>query len=1238
MSVKPKKTFSKYPLRHLTARVPWHDSGWTGKVCDNPGANIACMNLRNILESKDVSKEEAVAGRLLHQLSEKEMPPCIRERATFMAPFEHSIDVNHPYQNSSKETHGHFRTTPLRIPPYTVMALPFKWMTLEHGQENADRFDFDFDLNTEPPLSFESTWMQGLENQKSSQDAFFGHIYPEESLIFVYAKQVPHIESKERILAGVGRVKHVGENTKYRTEKSGQTTCLIWERPVQHSIRPDFSDGFLLPLKEIFERATSNEKFNADDFIVKVPDHLAESFSYGSEHLSSDGALSILSQLQLVLQKISVDYKGPWAECISWVNAEAARLKKERGLRPGLGAALTAFGIKNGTFVAWELHQKTSDGDDPWGLLDKMFNSPKDILSATLAKSISKTHLKLWSSLESNEKKLLQLISRIDLTPDQAESVYATVTEDSGALSATAKEILANPYRIYECSRISADPISFEIVDLGMTQPLSGLSDGDLTIDSLEDPRRIRALGVRVLELAASEGHTVLTKPIFIDRLKSFSVQNPPTVNGPIVRLAEKEFKGEIEILTLETGDSLYQLSRLHSFSSIISNGVNGLLSKDRHALKADWEKLLEAELGKPGIDSRELRARQEKAAALKELAESPLSILTGPAGTGKTTMLKVLCDHPEIKKGDILLLAPTGKARVKLQSKSKLETKTLAQFLGTCGRFEGSTQRYGLSGEPPVSVPRTVIVDECSMLTEEMLGALFQGMKGCQRLILVGDHDQLPPIGPGRPFVDIIQRLRGDRSSNAFPHVTRGLCELTITRRQKEIHGETPDDLRLAQWFRSTPPDVDSDEIFSIAAEGKNSERLRLVEWKNEQELPRLLNRLLREELKINVDEEVSSFNRLLGSEDSGSFFNIGAGKSAEEWQILSPLRGMLAGTFEINRNIHGQFRSKTIEMSYKYRRVPKPMGPEMIVYGDKVINIRNHKRGKLYEKQKYPDVYPLEGALQYVANGEVGVVVGRFSKERGAKQPWQLFVNFSSQPGHSYSYTAKDFGDETEPMLELAYALTVHKCQGSEFKTVFLVLPNPCRLLSREMLYTALTRQQSKLIILHQGPFQEILRFSSPARSDNARRLTNLFLNSAPRTFEGTFLDRNLIHIAEDGTAVRSKSELFIYERLKANGIEAEYERPLKLGEKLVVPDFTIDRSSNAGSIYWEHAGMMDDPTYRARWEKKKEAYHKNGVWMVEDGGGPNGTLVFTEDSPDKGLNTREIDQVIDKIKKFL
>src|SRR5690606_11383133 len=126
-----------------------------------------------------------------------------------------------------------------------------------------------------------------------------------------------------------------------------------------------------------------------------------------------------------------------------------------------------------GTFLAWEIRQKTAEGDDPWDQLDRMFQDPKDILSLELSKSVSKTHQKLWASLDKSERRLLQLISRLDLTPDQAELVYATATGDSATLVGTADEILENPYRIYEGSRLSADPISFEVIDLGMTQSLN---------------------------------------------------------------------------------------------------------------------------------------------------------------------------------------------------------------------------------------------------------------------------------------------------------------------------------------------------------------------------------------------------------------------------------------------------------------------------------------------------------------------------------------------------------------------------------------------------------------------------------------------------------------------------------------------------------------------------------------------------------------------------------------------
>ena len=122
----------------------------------------------------------------------------------------------------------------------------------------------------------------------------------------------------------------------------------------------------------------------------------------------------------------------------------------------------------------------------------------------------------------------------------------------------------------------------------------------------------------------------------------------------------------------------------------------------------------------------------------------------------------------PEVRQGGLLLLAPTGKARVRMQDAIGQEALTLAQFLVRTNATS-QTRPYHRSDQDRCNAARTVIVDECSMLTEEALDALLDGIEGFERLILVGDPRQLPPIGVGRPFVDIIQYLRAECGLSAF-------------------------------------------------------------------------------------------------------------------------------------------------------------------------------------------------------------------------------------------------------------------------------------------------------------------------------------------------------------------------------------------------------------------------------------------------------------------------------------
>ena len=336
-----------------------------------------------------------------------------------------------------------------------------------------------------------------------------------------------------------------------------------------------------------------------------------------------------------------------------------------------------------------------------------------------------------------------------------------------------------------------------------------------------------------------------------------------------------------------------------------------------------------------------------------------------------------------------------------------------------------------------------------------------------------------------------------------------------------------------------------------------------------------------------------------------------------------------MWAATNALNRLIQTTFRSKAKDFAARpYRKIPKPMGREGILYGDKVINTQNMWRA---------DVWPKDGALRYVANGEIGIVVGQF-KGRNAKYkrlPWKLEVEFSSQPAFKYGYSGKSFAEESAPVLELAYCLTIHKTQGSEFRRTFVVLPNPCRLLSRELLYTALTRQQDGVVVLHQGDCHDLKRYSEDYCSEAASRLTNLFGPPRPVELQDRFLEGGLIHKTRRGDSVRSKSEVIIADLLYSKNIEYHYELRL-VGQDGTVryPDFTIEDDETGQIIYWEHLGMMRNPTYRRRWQSKLAWYRTQGILPWEEGGGRHGILLITRDDERGGIDVKAIERLIEEI----
>lgn len=208
----------------------------------------------------------------------------------------------------------------------------------------------------------------------------------------------------------------------------------------------------------------------------------------------------------------------------------------------------------------------------------------------------------------------------------------------------------------------------------------------------------------------------------------------------------------------------------------------------------------------------------------------------------------------------------------------------------------------------------------------------------------------------------------------------------------------------------------------------------------------------------------------------------------------------------------------------------------------------------------------------------------------------------------------------------------MTVHKSQGSEFGTTILVLPRRAHL-SRELLYTALTRQTDRVVILHEGTVDELLALAHPSRSVTARRLTDLFAPSVPRVIQvedaSRRFDANLAHVADNGVLVRSKNEVIVADILQrlAPG-RWSYEVLLEAADgSRCLPDFTV-RTLAGPPVYWEHLGMMNQPVYAARWAEKLRWYAANGILpglkpdgsVIEDPakrGGSNGILVWTDDA---------------------
>ncbi|HEX8393458.1 MAG TPA: AAA family ATPase [Longimicrobium sp.] len=900
------------PPAHLSVRIPWHDTDWTGRVCAAPAANHACTVLKNIKQKKDADDEEARRGAPWPDAgAESTYPPCVMERAGFMRPGAHAVSRSHAYaKRQNAASHGHFQDTVHRMPAYSIEAVPYRWTRREAAPDIARRWGIAYDQSLEDAadrlMGWSSDWVQDHRNQRALLDSFFSAIRPRESIILIYAKDIPLLEDRApgaRILVGAGRIEEVGpiQEWPYNCDQvAAPLRSYLWERAVHHSIRPGFRDGFLLPYQQILrEPHLAGEDLSP--FAARTPTDHFDEFSYVSELVSHDGAIAALTELHRVLGLLPGQVEGPWDAAARWVDERIAETWNQRGPFPGLGAVLVAAGIERGLSLAYRINRLLPNEDpDPWPLLDRAIGSA----DGPLAPLVGRMGRLVWERMaeDADRVALVRLLARFPLTIAQARRMLDRKARSEAGISATDTDMVKNPYVLFEADRGRFDSISMAAIDRGLfSQDATArlvLEHYPLPepITEAGDDRRVRAGCTQILETAAAEGHTLLDEPRLRRRLARLPLNPICDPESEVFDLSAARFAPILVETPLARDQGRgWQLARLAEYGDLIAAEVARRIERGPLDVRWDWRDLIDAALSteERRADAVEDPARYEKARALEALARAPIGVLVGPAGTGKTTMLQALCRHPDVRARGVLLLAPTGKARVQLASRIGARSQTLAQFLRPTGRWHDELGYRTRPGAPKNGGYGTVVVDEASMLTEDMLASLIDALQDPDRLILCGDHRQLPPIGAGRPFADLVQHLRGQRP-DAVESYGAGLAELTISLRQASGGGDrTRDDIAVASLFTVEDAAPGADEALARVLAGEGDGTLEIQSWRSEDELHQLIVRHLADRVGITLGESTALRTSLgaTGSHKGRPSFIFGSGgRGAENWQILSP------------------------------------------------------------------------------------------------------------------------------------------------------------------------------------------------------------------------------------------------------------------------------------------------------------------------------------------------------------
>ena len=551
------------------------------------------------------------------------------------------------------------------------------------------------------------------------------------------------------------------------------------------------------------------------------------------------------------------------------------------------------------------------------------------------------------------------------------------------ALHHLSAELAVKTYKLYGEAAIELlydDP--YLLTDDGLDAPFGAVDRFAIELGiAADDRRRIEAGILFELHYNLSAGHSFLPQDKLTGATAMLLSVEPSQVEERICDLLEAErlVCQELAGITVIYLPELYRAEvfcchrLLHAASSHFPAPAN-LARKLRLA-----------------AESSGLTYSQQQTQAIEEAATSGILLVTGGPGTGKTTILNGILSLYDQMGLRCVLAAPTGRAAKRLTEVTGQEASTIHRLLGA-GIDPATGALYFCKNEDDPLQADAVIVDEMSMVDVQLLCSLLKAVPDKARLILVGDPDQLPPVGPGFPFSDMLRsgQLPTVRLTEIFRQAQESLIVMNAHRVNR---GELPQ-LR----------DVKHDFFF--------------LPCRSEEEVARTIQGLCAVRLPKNM------------------------GIAPNQIQVLSPTKKGGAGTVNLNALLQASLNPPSPD---KKERI---WGDFIFREGDRVMQIRNNY-DILWKKADGSAVGT------GVFNGDVGII-------QSIDASMEIMTVLFDDRVTDYDFT--QLGE-----LEPAYAMTVHKSQGSEYRAVVLsAWGASAYLLNRSILYTAITRAQELLVIV--------------------------------------------------------------------------------------------------------------------------------------------------------------------------